>query len=124
MTVEPSSLKVREIRSIGLVGETPAGGWGHDPSPEENLHTLIVVETDAGLTGVGSVCTSRALVAGPLQLLRPWCIGDSAIEPERVTEKLRPMAFWQGRGGAVEHAISGIELDPDGSRKFSRADAR
>ena len=110
MRVEASSVRIREIRSIGLVGETPAGGWDHDPSPEENLHPLIVVETDAGLTGVGSVYTSRALVEGALQLLRPWCIGDSAIEPERVTEKLRQMAFWQGRGGAVEHAISGIDI--------------
>jgi L-alanine-DL-glutamate epimerase-like enolase superfamily enzyme len=28
----------------------------------------------------------------------------------RVTEKLRQSTFWQGRGGAVEHAISGIDI--------------
>jgi L-alanine-DL-glutamate epimerase-like enolase superfamily enzyme len=27
-----------------------------------------------------------------------------------VAEKLRQMTFWQGRGGAVEHAISGIDI--------------
>src|SRR6476646_5708742 len=33
-----------------------------------------------------------------------------ADEPARVTEKLRQSTFWQGRGGAVEHAISGIDI--------------
>jgi D-galactarolactone cycloisomerase len=103
-------MKIREIRSIPLMGRTPQGGWDHDVDPEENLHTLVHVLTDEGVDGIGSVYTSQALVEGGLKLVRPWCIGDSAIEPERVTEKLRQMAFWQGRGGAVEHAISGIDI--------------
>src|SRR2546425_1331138 len=37
-------------------------------------------------------------------------IGECAIEPERVSEKLHQMTFWQGRGGAVTHAISGIDI--------------
>jgi len=103
-------VKIREIRSIPLMGRTPQGGWDHDVDPDENLHTLVHVLTDEDVTGIGSVYTSQALVEGGLKLVRPWCIGDSAIEPERVTEKLRQMAFWQGRGGAVEHAISGIDI--------------
>jgi len=35
---------------------------------------------------------------------------QSAVEPERVSEALRQSSFWQGRGGAVEHAISGIDI--------------
>ncbi len=35
---------------------------------------------------------------------------ESAVEPERVSETLRQSTFWQGRGGAVEHAISGIDI--------------
>src|SRR5918999_4797764 len=103
-------MKIREIRSIPLMGRTPQGGWDHDVDPEENLHTLVEVLTDEDVSGIGSVYTSEALVEGGLKLVRPWCLGDSAIEPERVTEKLRQMAFWQGRGGAVEHAISGIDI--------------
>jgi D-galactarolactone cycloisomerase len=103
-------MKIREIRSIPLMGRTPQGGWDHDVDPEENLHTLVQVLTDEDVSGIGSVYTSQALVEGGLKLVRPWCVGDSAIEPERVTEKLRQMAFWQGRGGAVEHAISGIDI--------------
>ncbi len=37
-------------------------------------------------------------------------IGETGLEPERVSEKLRQMTFWHGRGGAVEHAISGIDI--------------
>jgi L-alanine-DL-glutamate epimerase-like enolase superfamily enzyme len=103
-------MKIREIRSSPLMGRTPQGGWDHDVDPDENLHTLVQVLTDEDVSGIGSVYTSQALVEGGLKLVRPWCVGDSAIEPERVTEKLRQMAFWQGRGGAVEHAISGIDI--------------
>ncbi len=109
------NMNITAIRAIPLYGSTPDGGWTHDFDPENNLHTLIEVVTDEKmdgktLTGIGSVYTSDALVEGALQLLRPWCIGESAIEPERVSEKLRQMAFWQGRGGGVEHAISGIDI--------------
>lgn len=104
------TVTIQSIRAIPLRGRTPQGGWDHEIAPEENLHTLIELQTNAGVTGWGSCYTSAALVEGALQLLRPWCVGDSAIEPERVSEKLRQMAFWQGRGGAVEHAISGIDI--------------
>ena len=108
-------MKIVEVRSIPLMGRTPEGGWDTEIEPEENLHTLIEVVTDETLngkplTGIGSVYTSQALVEGALRLMRPWLIGECAIEPERVTEKLSQMAFWQGRGGAVTHAISGIDI--------------
>jgi L-alanine-DL-glutamate epimerase-like enolase superfamily enzyme len=54
--------------------------------------------------------TSKALVAAGVALLRPMLLGERADEPARVTEKLRQSTFWQGRGGAVEHAISGIDI--------------
>ncbi len=108
-------MQIVEVRSIPLLGRTPEGGWEHEIEPEENLHTLIEVVTDETangrpLAGLGSVYTSQALVEGALKLMRPWLIGEIAIEPERVSEKLHQMAFWQGRGGAVTHAISGIDI--------------
>ena len=108
-------MKIKQIRSIPLRGVTPEGGWDHEIKPEVNLHTLIKVVTDETvggqpLTGLGSVYTSKALVDGALQLMEPWLIGEVAIEPERVREKLEQMAFWQGRGGTVTHTISGIDI--------------
>src|SRR5688572_20601464 len=103
-------MKIAEVRAIPLLWRVTEGGWEATLDPDQNSHTLVVVETDEGLTGVGSAYTSLALVEGALKLLRPWVIGECAIEPERVSEKLHQMSFWQGRGGAVTHAISGIDI--------------
>ncbi len=37
-------------------------------------------------------------------------MGENALEPERVSEKLHQNTFWLGRGGAITHTISGIDL--------------
>jgi L-alanine-DL-glutamate epimerase-like enolase superfamily enzyme len=103
-------MKIVEVRSIPLLGMTPISGWEHETRPEDNLHTLVEVVTDEGLVGVGSCYTSTPLVNAALQLLQPAIIGEEALEPERVTEKLHQMTFWQGRGGTVTHAISGIDI--------------
>jgi D-galactarolactone cycloisomerase len=93
-----------------LTGATVDGGWPEGLKPQENLHTLIIVRTDEGLEGFGSCYTSGRLVAAGVELLWPLLRGQSAVEPERVSETLRQATFWQGRGGAVEHAISGIDI--------------
>jgi L-alanine-DL-glutamate epimerase-like enolase superfamily enzyme len=103
-------MKITEVRTVALRGATPDGGWAQGYDPDENLHTLIVVHTDAGLQGWGSCYTSQMLVEASLQLLRPLLIGEIALEPERLSEKLHQSTFWQGRGGAVTHAISGIDI--------------
>jgi D-galactarolactone cycloisomerase len=107
---EAVRMKIREIRTIPLRGETPGTGWAQGTDPRENMHTLVEVHTDEGLVGLGSCFTSTALVDAAMELLRPLVIGENAIEPERVSEKLHQMTFWQGRGGAVTHAISGIDI--------------
>lgn len=103
-------MRIDRVEAIPLTGDTVDGGWPQGHEPQENLHTLIEVTTNDGLTGVGSCFTSGTLVQGALELLSPLLINESAEEPERVTEKLRRSSFWQGRGGAVEHAISGIDI--------------
>ncbi len=103
-------MKIKEIRSIPLTGRTVDSGWGTKLDRDENLHTLIEIKTDEGITGIGSVYTSQALVDGSLRLLKPFLIGECALEPERVSEKLHQMTFWNGRGGAVTHTISGIDI--------------
>ena len=58
-------MKIREIRAAGLKGATPQGGWSSEPQPEDCIHTLVVVVTDEGVTGVGSVFTNSDLVMLP-----------------------------------------------------------
>lgn len=103
-------MRIREIRCAGLRGATPSGGWSTELTPEDNVHTLVVVHTDEELYGVGSVFTSEALVRASLEILTPLAIGEDALEPERVSEKLHQHTFWQGRGGAITHTISGIDI--------------
>jgi D-galactarolactone cycloisomerase len=103
------------VRIVGidicpLTGATVDGGWPQGHEPQENLHTLLIVRTDADLVGFGSCFTSGKLVVGALELLWPLLKGESAEMPERVSETLRQASFWQGRGGSVEHAISGIDI--------------
>lgn len=103
-------MKITEVEVIGLTGATVDGGWPQGHEPQENLHALVRVQTDSNLYGWGSCFTSSALVEGAVALLWPLLKNQSAVEPERVSETLRQASFWQGRGGSVEHAISGLDL--------------
>ena len=103
-------MKIVDIRVIGLSGGTVDGGWPQGNKPEEDLNTLLEIHTDEGPSGIGSAMTSKSLVAAAVDLLRPHLIGERADEPARASEKLRQSMFWQGRGGAVEHAISGLDI--------------
>jgi L-alanine-DL-glutamate epimerase-like enolase superfamily enzyme len=103
-------MKITEIRSAGLRDATPPGGWSAELQPGDCVHTLVAVHTDSGVIGLGSVFTSESLVRGALQLLEPLYRGETALEPERVSEKLHQHTFWQGRGGSTTHTISGIDI--------------
>ena len=103
-------MKIKDIRLIPLTGATPDGGWDQGFEEEDNLHTLVEVISDEGVVGLGSIYTSARIIEGALGILRPMLIGESAIEPVRVSEKCHQSTFWQGRGGAITHAISGIDI--------------
>ena len=103
-------MTISRILPIALTGSTPEGGWTYELSPEDSLHTLIYIETKDGFWGLGSVYTSFNLVKASLDLLEPHLIGAPATEPGQLVERLHQVTFWQGRGGAVTHAISGISI--------------
>jgi L-alanine-DL-glutamate epimerase-like enolase superfamily enzyme len=105
-----AGVQIREIRAAGLGGATPRGGWAEDLAPGDVVHTLVAVHTDEGLVGVGSCSTREDLARASLELLEPLYRGQEALEPERLTERLHQHTFWLGRGGAVTHTISGIDI--------------
>lgn len=105
-----NGVRIRDIQAIGLTGATPEGGWSNELRPEDSVHTLVIVRTDDGLTGLGSVFTNAGLVRAALAILEPLYRGENALEPERVSEKLHQHTFWLGRGGSLTHAISGIDI--------------
>ena len=103
-------MKIKVIRCAGLRGATPEGGWSNEIRPEDCVQTLIAVHTDEGAVGLGSVFTNDALVRASLSVMEPLYLGENALEPERVSEKLHQNTFWLGRGGSITHTISGIDI--------------
>jgi|RhiMetdeSRZDD1v2_1073273.scaffolds.fasta_scaffold52293_5 D-galactarolactone cycloisomerase len=103
-------IAIHSVAAAPLVGQSPKGGWSAEIRPDDSIHTLIAVHTDAGITGYGSVFTSGALVEAALKVLEPLYLGENALEPERVSEKLHQNTFWMGRGGTLTHTISGIDI--------------
>ncbi|HVL73285.1 MAG TPA: mandelate racemase/muconate lactonizing enzyme family protein [Beijerinckiaceae bacterium] len=103
-------VRIRSISVAPLFGESPKGGWSAEIKPEDSIHALVAVHTDAGVTGYGSVFTDGRLVQAGVKVLEPLWAGENALEPERVCEKLHQNTFWMGRGGTLTHAISGIDI--------------
>lgn len=105
----PMEVRIRSIRAIPLYGKAYED-WPSRFSELEQTRTLVEVTADNGLVSLGSVYTSAALVSAALELLRPLYEGASAIDPAATSERLHQYTFWQGRGGSVTHAISGIDM--------------
>lgn len=105
-----SPVRITEIVAAPLVGDSPPGGWSNEITPADSIHTLIAVHTDIGVTGYGSVFTAGQLTEAAVAQLAPLFLGENALEPERVSEKLHQNSFWFGRGGTLTHAISGIDI--------------
>ena len=103
-------IRITSIKAAPLFGKSPKGGWSAEIKPEDSVHALIAVHTNAGITGYGSVFTDGRLVEAGLKVLEPLYKNENALEPERVTEKLHQNTFWMGRGGTLTHTISGIDI--------------
>ena len=103
-------VRITAIAVAPLFGETPKGGWSTEIKPEDSIHALVAVHTDAGVTGYGSCYTDGRLVQAGVQVLEHLWRGENALEPERVCEKMHQNTFWMGRGGTLTHVISGIDI--------------
>ncbi len=103
-------VRITRIEAAPLFGESPKGGWSAEIKPEDSIHAIIAVHTDAGVTGYGSVFTDGRLAQAGLKVLEPLYRNEDALEPERIAEKLHQNTFWMGRGGTLTHTISGIDI--------------
>src|SRR5687767_13126859 len=84
---EAPAMKIREIRSIPLMGRTPQGGWDHDVDPEENLHTLGQVLTDDDVSGIGSVYRRQSFMPWierrVVDIIQPDCTKVGGLSESR-----------------------------------------
>ena len=102
--------RITRVVVAPLAGESPPGGWSTEIKADDSVHALIAVHTDVGISGYGSAFTDGNLAAAGAKVLEPLLIGENALEPERVSERLHQHTFWMGRGGTLTHAISGIDI--------------
>ncbi len=79
-------------------------------APDRNFHVFVELHTDAGISGWGAAYSYKGQVLGAFDWLKRFVIGENPLEIERVTEKLHQTTFWLGRGGAMTHAISAINI--------------
>ncbi|QIE55527.1 mandelate racemase/muconate lactonizing enzyme family protein [Pikeienuella piscinae] len=107
-TIEPA--RITRVAVAPLIGESPPGGWSNEIKPDDSVHALVAVSTDTGVTGFGSAFTDGRLVEAAARVLEPLLLGENALEPMKVSEKLHQNTFWMGRGGSLTHAISGIDI--------------
>ena len=79
-------------------------------TPDRNYHVFVELHTDEGVSGWGSVFSQTPQAVGALGWLKRFVINENPLEIERVTEKLHQLTFWHGRGGAMTHAISAVNI--------------
>jgi L-alanine-DL-glutamate epimerase-like enolase superfamily enzyme len=79
-------------------------------APDQRFHVLLELKTDTGVSGWGAAYSERGQVLGAFAWLKRFVMGENPLEPERITEKLHQVTFWVGRGGAMTHAISAINI--------------
>ena len=96
-------MKITNIIVFPLVSQRPElrvgkpihpSWWGYD-------QTLIRIDTEGGISGWGCTGVRWEMAEATMKVLWPHLIGQDALQPESVTERLHQWTFWYGRGGAV-----------------------
>lgn len=108
-------MKITDIQAIHLRIEDPNIGL-FDGSYDD---CVIVVRTDAGLTGIGEVESLPPAIQGIVNAvpahnhargLRELLLGEDPRDPERLWELMYDATDYVGRRGLIMHAIGGIDL--------------
>lgn len=79
-------------------------------TPDRNYHVVVELVAEDGTTGWGACFSQTPQAVGALQWLRRFVVNENPLEIERVTEKLHQITYWHGRGGAMTHAISAVNI--------------
>jgi L-alanine-DL-glutamate epimerase-like enolase superfamily enzyme len=79
-------------------------------TPDQKSHIFVEIHSDEGISGWGAAFSEKGQVIGALSWLKRFVIGENPLEIEKITEKLHEITFWIGRGGAITHAISAINI--------------
>lgn len=105
-------MRIEHVEAINLLHRYPEGhrfqyGGG---VCDARLTTLVLVHTECGAVGVGSVYSYPALVYLIVhEQLAPVLTGEDPTEVEALWEKMYALTRWYGRKGAAISAIGGVD---------------
>ena len=103
-------MKITEVRTIALSGATDDHGWPGGTDPNVQYNTLVEVRSDEGLRA-WAVATPRGRWSkARWSCCKPHLIGEIGARARARQRKVRQSMFWLGRGGSVEHTISGLDI--------------
>jgi L-alanine-DL-glutamate epimerase-like enolase superfamily enzyme len=103
-------MKITNVTVFPLVSQRPRlrvgepihpSWWGYD-------QTLIRIDTEGGISGWGCTGVRWEMAEGVMKVLWPHLVGEDALQPEVVTERLHQWTFWYGRGGGVTSYIGAV----------------
>ena len=103
-------MKITNVTVFPLVSQRPElrvgkpihpSWWGYD-------QTLIRIDTEGGISGWGCTGVRWEMAVAVMKVLWPHLIGQDALQPEAVTERLHQWTFWYGRGGGVTSYIGAV----------------
>jgi L-alanine-DL-glutamate epimerase-like enolase superfamily enzyme len=106
-------MKIDHIEAINLRFEYPgAGGFQYAGGVcTARVTTLILVYTDTGQVGIGSVYSHPALVYLIVRdQLDPMLRGDDPGQIEALWDKMYRLSRWYGRKGAAMSALGGVDV--------------
>lgn len=106
-------MRINKVEVINLRYDYPAG---LDMACAEGvmgsrLSSVVVVSTDAGLTGVGSAYSHPDLVRLIVERhLGPHLVGEDPCEVEALWDKMYSLTRWYGRKGAAISALGAVDV--------------
>ena len=108
-------MKITDVEAFHIRIEDPNIGL-FDGSYDD---CLIVVRTDAGITGIGEVESLPPAIQGIVHAppahnhargLRELLLGEDPTDPERLWQRMYEATDYVGRRGLMMHAIGGVDL--------------
>jgi L-alanine-DL-glutamate epimerase-like enolase superfamily enzyme len=106
-------MKIDHIEAINLRFEYPgSGGFQYAGGVcTARVTTLILIYTDTGQVGIGSVYSHPALVYLIVRnQLDPMLRGEDPCQVEALWDKMYRLSRWYGRKGAAMSALGGVDV--------------
>ena len=103
---------ITDIKAIGLeyhLGETHAYGMARGLVSVRNA-TLILVETDSGVTGLGEAWGPCTMVVAALELLKPYFIDRNLYDHSQVPPYFYAQRYHLGIQNTLTSCLGGIDI--------------